>query len=94
MFLAFLMATAAYHFQFRDQLPVLPEGLAVLQMAIQMVLPLPVHAIGIVLGAVSVFFPSRRKLFPVLGIVLNAVFGLVSLFPWLSLMFHSLGRVQ
>lgn len=94
MFLALLVAVVVYRFEFHEGFPALPEGLALLQIVVLMILPVPVHVLGVILGAVSAFFPSRRKLFPILGIVLNTVFGLFSLFPWLYLMFHSLGRVQ
>ena len=67
------------------------ELLTVWQMAVVMVLPVPVHAIGLALGVVGLFFPSRRKLFPILAIGLNAVFGLCSLIPWVWLALHAPG---
>lgn len=47
---------------------------------IMLVSPVPA-LIGLILGAVSVFFSDRRKLFPILGIVLNLIFGGIGTFP-------------
>ena len=59
--------------------------LGVLLMGFVLFVPIPVHAVGIVMGAVSLFFPERKKHFPLLALASNAVFALLSLFPWLYL---------
>jgi hypothetical protein len=43
--------------------------------------PIPVHTVGLILGVVSLFFPNRKKLFPIIGITLNLIFGAFGLFP-------------
>lgn len=60
-------------------------GLSVFAFAVVFFLPLPVHVIGLVLGVVSLFFPKRKKLFPVLGVILNFLFGVFSLGPLIFL---------
>lgn len=93
MFVLFLMATLAFYFQFKSQRGPNSEGLAVLQLVIEMILPIPVHLAGLILGVAALFFPNRKKLFPILGVVLNLIFGLSGLFPWLWLIIGGLGRV-
>ena len=50
-------------------------------LAVMLLVPLPAHLVGLILGAVSLFFPNRKKLFPILGVVLNLIFGLIGAFP-------------
>ena len=57
-------------------------------------LPIPVHFIGLILGVVGLFLRNRRKLFPIIGTILNLILGIGSVWPWLYLMWHMLGRVQ
>ena len=94
MFLVFLLATIAYYLQFKQGRGTGSDELGLLQLLIEMVVPVPVHSVGLILGAVSLFFPNRKKLFPVLGVCLNLIFGLCSVFPWLWLVFAGFGRVQ
>jgi hypothetical protein len=93
MFVAFLIGTLYFHFAFRH--PQEPwfssDALDLLQLVVVMVLPIPVHVIGLVLGLVSLFFPQRKKRFPILAIILNLVFGICSLIPWVWLALHSSG---
>jgi hypothetical protein len=37
--------------------------------------------VGVILGAVSLFFPTRRKVFPIIGIVLNLIIAMIGMFP-------------
>jgi hypothetical protein len=59
-----------------------------------LLLPIPVHFIGLVLAVVGLFLPNRKKLFPIIGTLLNLVLGMGSIWPWLYLAWHALGRVQ
>lgn len=36
---------------------------------------------GVILGAVSLFFPARKKLFPIIGVVLNLIIAVIGTFP-------------
>ena len=65
-----------------------------LSSVVALFLPIPVHFVGFVLGVVSIFFSNRRKLFPVVGALLNLVLGIGSIWPWLYLAWNTLGRVQ
>ena len=49
-------------------------------LAVWVLLPIPALA-GLVLGAVSLFFPNRKKLFPIVGVVLNLIVGVIGVFP-------------
>lgn len=49
-------------------------------LAVMLLTPIPA-LVGLMLGAVSLFFPNRRRLFPIIGVVLNLVFGVIGLFP-------------
>jgi hypothetical protein len=84
MFLVYL--TALLHYQLvtgsYPETPWASPGLNVLVMAVLLFVPIPVHVIALVMGIVSLFFPKREKLFPILAIALNAVFAIFSLFPW------------
>ena len=95
MFLAFLLALLHYNLVFgspREQPPWFSSpALNTLELVVLMVLPIPVHAVGFVLGAVSLFFPTRKKLFPLLGIALNGLFGFCGLIPWVWLALHAPG---
>ena len=59
-----------------------------------LLLPIPVHIVGLLLGGIGLFLPNRRKLFPIIGTTLNLVFAIGSIWPWLYLGWHTLGRVQ
>lgn len=59
-----------------------------------LLLPIPVHLVGLLLGVIGPFLPNRRKLFPIIGTILNLVFVIGSVWPWLYLGWHALGRVQ
>lgn len=59
-----------------------------------LLLPIPVHLVGLLLGVIALFLPNRRKLFPILGTILNLVFAIGSVWPWLYLAWHTMGRVQ
>jgi hypothetical protein len=94
MFAAFLAASLYFHFATGSGLeaPAFDSrGLNVLLIVVQMALPVPVHAALFVLGVVALFFPRRKKLFPILAVALNLVFGLLSLFPWVRLALHAPG---
>jgi hypothetical protein len=94
MFLVFLLANVAYYLQFKQGRGSGSDELGLLQLLVEMVVPIPVHIVGLILAAVSLFFPNRKKMFPVLGVCLNLIFGLCSLFPWIWLVVAGLGRVQ
>lgn len=49
-------------------------------LAVMLLTPIPA-LVGLILGAVSLFFPNRRKLFPIIGVVLNLIIGVIGLFP-------------
>ena len=94
MFLSFLCGVAYFELAWDGQSQARwfnSELLTVWQMAVVMVLPIPVHALGVVLGIASVFFPNRNKFFPVLAIGLNGLFALVGLIPWVWLALHAPG---
>ena len=94
MFLSFLTAAlyleVAWDAQSRERW-FHSEGLVMWQIVVVWILPIPVHAVGFVLGSVSLFFPTRKKLFPLLGIALNGLFGFAGLIPWLWLALHAPG---
>lgn len=93
MFLIFLIGISAYYFQIRQGRGPNSEVLADLQLMIVWLLPVPVHIIGLILGVVSLFFPNRKKLFPILGVVGNLIFSLIGVFPWLWLVIGGMGKV-
>jgi len=93
MFFIFLLATVFYYLQFQHFIESpRDEGLGILQILVVMVLPLPVHIFCLILSVVPLFFPNRKKIFPILGIVLNSIFAAISLFPWLWLIIGGMGR--
>ena len=49
-------------------------------LAVWLLLPIPA-LVGLILGAVSLFFPNRKKLFPIIGVVLNLIIGVIGTFP-------------
>lgn len=49
-------------------------------LAVLLLVPIPA-LVGLILGAVSLFFPNRRKLFPIIGVVLNLIIGVIGTFP-------------
>jgi hypothetical protein len=55
-----------------------------------MFVPIPIHLICLILAVISLFFKSRKKLFGILGVGLNLIFALASLFPWLYIGFLGL----
>jgi hypothetical protein len=94
MFVSFLMAALYLQTAWNSESQARwfhSEGLALLQLVVVMFLPVPVHIIGFVMGAVSLFFPNRKKLFPILAIALNGLYGFLSLIPWIWLALHSSG---
>ena len=94
MFLSFLMGVLYFEMAWGSDSQARwfhSEGLTLWQMVVVMVLPIPVHVIGIALGVVSLLFPNRKKLFPVLAFGLNGFFGLCSLAPWVWLALHAPG---
>ena len=95
MLLIFLLSLLSYNYQlnklFGDSVS---DDLALLQITTLMLVTIPVHLVGLSLGIISVFFPNRKKLFPVLGIILNFIFGCLGLIPYFYIAFYSLGRVQ
>ena len=94
LFLFFLLSTVFYYLQFQNITASPPdEGLGVLQMFSVMILPIPVHVLCLISGVLSLFFTNRKKFFPILGIVLNLTFAVISLFPWLWLIIRGMGRV-
>lgn len=52
-------------------------------LVVMLVVPIPAHLVGLILGAVSLFFPNRKKLFPIIGVILNLIFGAIGTFPLL-----------
>lgn len=79
MFFVFFVAVIS---AFLFELKMLPKELGGLYLLVILILPIPVHIFGLVLGAVTIFFPNRKKLFPILGTVSNLIFALASLYPW------------
>src|SRR5215203_1453411 len=47
---------------------------------VMLLTPIPA-LVGLILGAVSLFFPNRKKLFPIIGVVLNLIIGVIGTFP-------------
>ena len=85
MFLVYLVALLYYQLMTgSDAAPSWASpDLNLLVIGVLLFVPIPVHVIGFVMGSVSLFFPQRKKLFPILAIALNGLFAFVSLFPWL-----------
>lgn len=52
-------------------------------LAVMLLVPIPTHIVGLILGAVSLFFPNRKKILPIIGVVLNLIFGVIGAFPLL-----------
>lgn len=98
IFLIFLLGIALYNweFVFGSSLGAgeLMSDLRLLNLTYLMFVPIPAHSICLLLAIVSMFFPNRKKLFPILGVVSNLIFGLCGLLPYLYIAFYSLGRVQ
>lgn len=98
VFLIFLTALAFAYFEYGfDESIRYSEAMSsirLLDYAFLMFVPIPLHLIGLVLGLISLFFPNRKKLFPILGTIGNLTFGLCGLIPYLVIAFWSLGRVQ
>jgi hypothetical protein len=94
VFAIFLASSLLFYLQFEKVVDV-PSGgvLALLQIVMVLIVPVPVHLFCLILGAAALLFPKRRKFFPILSIALNFTFGLISLFPWLWLIFKGMGRV-
>ena len=93
MFLAFLVGILYFNISFDSDARerwFSSDGMFALQLFVVVFLPIPVHVVGFVLGSVSLFFPTRKKLFPLLGMILNLLFGICSLFPWLWLFWLAL----
>jgi hypothetical protein len=92
MFLVYLAALLLYRVGMSadQEPPWASPSLGVLVMGVLLFVPIPVHVIGLVMGSVSLFFPKRAKLFPLLAIALNGVFGFLSLFPWLYVLWLGL----
>ncbi len=59
-----------------------------------MFVPIPAHLLGLVLAAISLFFPNCSKFYSILGVILNLIFGLCGLLPYFVLAVYSMGRVQ
>ena len=58
----------------------LKDQLILGSLTVLLLVPIPA-LVGLILGAVSLFFPNRRKLFPIIGVVLNLIIGVIGLFP-------------
>lgn len=84
-FLIFLIAIGFWLNGFRC--PVCSEDMKgyimLVGIGVVLVVPIPTHLVGLILGIVSLFFPNRKKLFPIIGIVLNLIFGVIGMFPLL-----------
>jgi hypothetical protein len=93
MFLLFVPANIAYYFQFKQGHGPNSDFIAVLQMVVELLMPVPVYVFALTLGVVSLFFSNRKKLFPILAVVGNLILGLISLIPWIWLVIASMGRV-
>lgn len=92
MFLVYLAGLLYYNLGTGSDVPPpwTSPDLNMLVIAVLLFVPIPVHVIGFVMGGVSLFFPKRAKLFPLLAIALNGVFGFSSLFPWLYVLWLGL----
>lgn len=87
-FLLFLMAVAVLlnwggiRKYFGDDVTTYSQ-LVVLSILIGLFLTIPAHIIGLILGVVPLLSSNRKKLFPLLGVVLNLIFGACGSLPWL-----------
>lgn len=50
--------------------------------AVLFLVPIPA-LVGLILGAVSLFFQNRRRLFPIIGVVFNLIIVVIGAFPLL-----------
>ncbi|HRH45124.1 MAG TPA: hypothetical protein PKY82_26030 [Pyrinomonadaceae bacterium] len=98
LFLIFLLGIALYNLEFTFGYSLgtgeLVNDLRFLNISYLMFVPIPAHSIVLIIGFISLFFPNRKKLFPILGVILNLIFGLCGLFPYLAIAYWSLGRVK
>ena len=93
MFGLFVAATVLYVLQFERRIAApADDGLAILLMLTEMVIPVPVHIFAALLGSIALFFKGKKKTFPILAIVSNIVFGVLGLLPWAYLAIVGLGR--
>lgn len=53
---------------------------------------IPVHLAGLGLGVVGLFMRGTRKVFAWIGVALNLILGIGSVWPWIYLIWHGLGR--
>lgn len=90
-FLLFVIAMACAYFGeeyrafFRQQIGDETTYLRLLFLSVTIAsfVPIPAHIVGLILGAVPLFSLNRKKLFPIVGVVLNLIFGVCALLPWL-----------
>ena len=52
---------------------------------VAILLPVPTHLIGLIIGVVALFFPNRKKLFSIVGAILNFIFGLFGFVLWYAI---------
>ena len=94
IFAIFSVSTLLFYLQFEKLVDIRSgDGFGLVQILMVLIVPIPVHLFCLILGAAALLFPNGRKFFPILGIVLNLIFGLISLFPWFWLIFKGMGRV-
>jgi hypothetical protein len=71
-FLIFLLAVAMFFLY--------PQSLNYLTLRgylILLLVPIPTSVVGVILGVIPLFFPNRTKQFPIFGIALNLLFGVI-----------------
>ncbi len=68
-------------------------NLRILDSAFLMFVPIPMHILGLILAVISLFFPNRKKIYSILGVILNLIFGLCGLLPYFVLAIYSMGRM-
>src|SRR6185503_2279433 len=78
MFLFFLVGCFFFFRSWPESEYPFSQLVNLMPMILVLLLPIPVHVLGLVLGVVSLFFPKRRVLFPILAIILNLMFGILS----------------
>jgi hypothetical protein len=52
------------------------------RMLLIVLLPILIHLLCLILSCGALFFPNRRKFYPGLGAVLNALFFILTVAPW------------
>ena len=87
VFALLALALAYYDYKFGIGYSETASLIRLLQIMLIFFVPIPVHIIALILGVVSLFFKDCKKLFSILGTVLNLIFAICGGLAWVFLSF-------